>query len=316
MRVYTKTPLDLSVADEFASMVCNPPEENLISEEVALDQLSSFRSYVSSQSTVPDQQNLTDLVTGLFSGTDSFSPSNPNTDSQKLGAKERDAAAACKSDVLSTLKWQPPLVKKRILTFAIAVAAWPKVKQFLTGILEQLSEAKRESAIVDLLKDKKTQTEMEHAFSVLKTAASANPDGPLTIIVTERKQIALWNAYFNYREACKISSPVNGQSKSQIQSGAGAGCEPQSEGYVEAERNVSRMNANILAYRKLAATNLSDVVSKMESSYRKLEASAVSGAPPDDSVLGELLSGLQFLSDTATNYQSAIGAFHNGSAGG
>jgi hypothetical protein len=270
----------------YVGLACRPHSRALITESVALDDLNKYQAFLTANATDPKSPTLASLVAGLTSAGTEFKPTDFDNASVVLQTKRDADLQACFTDVRNT--FVAPAAAN-IVTAAIALAAWPKIQSFFVTLLTEADKAKREQKIIDSLKDPNTVSTLDAALTAL---TSSSKTGTLAALVTSQKQIALWNAYSEF--LWFKANPAD----------------PGKPGlYGPAMRAAINMATQFKIYDQLSAVSLPDVVSKMSTAIHKLESSASTGKAPDDSVLTEILSAIQFLSDASSNYNGAASAF-------
>lgn len=274
---------------QFVGLACRPHSRYLITERVALDNLNKFQAFLAANATDPKNPTLASLIADLVATGTNFNPVNPDKAEAELQAQRDKDLATCATDVRTTFTAK---AQANILTVAIALAAWPKIQSFLVTLLTQADQAKRETKIIDSLKDPAVQASLLASIAALTN--SVKPGAALASMVTSRKQMALWNAYFEYDWFKK--NPA----KPQL--------------YGQAMEAATTMAAQLKIYDQLAATSLDDVMTKMSSALKKMQDAAASGKAPDESTLADVLSVLQFLSDASSKYNGAESAFHPASS--
>lgn len=269
---------------EFVGEVCRPHARVLISEHVALDNLEKYRAFLEANSKDPENSSLADIIASL-SKTTKFTPTDPEQAATEYAAKKAEDLEACASNVRETFVAAPPA---GALGVPAALAAWPKLRDFLSLLIAQHAAAKRERAIIDALTDSDTRQSLDASLTILSESVMS---GRLAELAVSREQLALWSAYDHFATIKSL------QSKGITQ-----------EDYGQLRDAATDMAASMQTYNDLAAVSFEDVTKTMTETLEAMREAADAGRAPDASILTDLLSGLDFLSAVADKYSSAASA--------
>lgn len=298
-RVYRYTQLSsskLGVAAEsdlpsgFIQETCRPfNEDTMITERIALSNISKYQTFLATKATDPKDKSLAALISSFSSARSVFPPSDVAADTQEYTKTKKLAYAACAADVRKTFLASFPAGAPTVVA---ALAAWPKVKAFITLLLVEENEEARENAIIESLKNPETQKALNDSLSELERSAT---NGKLYKLSTNQKQLALWSAYADFQaiqEAIKASP--TGISKI--------------ESFQKINDLATRMASSMKTYNELASIAPKEIVEKMQKSLVALQTAAVQGEAPDASWEAELISAIDFFSDASDKYAAASSA--------
>jgi hypothetical protein len=192
---------------DFVALVCRPHARALLAERVALNNLEQFRAALEANATDPKDTSLAAMLASMSADAAAFKPQDPDKAVEEIEAKRDQAAAACSKSTRELFVASPPA---GALTVAIALAAWPKVRDFLLLLATEANKRKREQAILNMLNDPRVQKSLQQSLDVLSQSIST---GRMNGLATSQRQIALWSAYAHYRAILSMPLPppdVNG----------------------------------------------------------------------------------------------------------
>lgn len=273
----------------FVGLVCRPHSPQFVSERIAIINLEQFRTAIATNATDPKDPTLASLVISLTDDAARFNPTAVDKAVEEYKSKKSQQLDACLKDVRTTFVYTP---ESGALTIAGALAAWPKIKDFLNLLAGEANKARRERAIIDMLRS--DYDAISKSIDLLSTSVSS---GGLYNLSTQQRQLALWTAYSHF-----LAIDGNVQRIEQLIGNSGT---PAIDDFRILDEETSKMAAAMRIYDDLTSVDLPGVAKSLKDSTLKLHEAAVKGKAPEASTLADILAALDFLSSAAEKYKAA-----------
>ncbi len=198
-------PSAIPLETRFVRLVCLPYLSELPAERVALANLEKYRVFLALKAADPEDKDLASLLASLSKAGTRFVPADPDNAADELRKQDLEGFEECKARVQVTYSAPEPA---HALVLPL-LAAWPKVKEFLTYLAVEANRAEREGAIVESLKNDDTQNAIERSLAALSSSAQAS--GQLDVLLVKQKQMLLWSAhaYFISLGGSEMPGPIS-----------------------------------------------------------------------------------------------------------
>jgi len=291
MATQIPNPTGTPLPKEFIVMACQQYDSSTAPEHIALTNIKAYKATISAYATAPKDKDLVSLLRSIdATGKVESALKDPPAATEKLASELDKKFDTCADYVRATFE------QTAGAPAALAVlAAWPKVKELFTVLAQSAEKNAREKALIALLKDEPTQAIILKSFDTLSTSAAT---GRVDAFLTQKKQLALWEAYYYYKKFQEPPTPK--------------------DNFSTRLKDAKSLADSLYVFDNLMDVNVQDVVKKMKLANDSLKKAVESGQLDNESetvsALAGLIEALDFLAAVNDKYTAAADAYDKAKA--